>query len=138
VINSRSLDDLQPRVAELARRWILDCRAAGLEILVFSTWRDAEQQDAEYARGRTVPGPIVTEQRGGFSMHNWRVALDFCPMEGAKCAWDDRAAFGRAGALAEALGFEWGGRWSTLHDLDHIQYTGGLTLAQLQAGGTVA
>jgi len=143
MIKSRSLDDLQPRVRDLARQWIANCAADGIDILIVSTYRDAQAQDAEYAKGRTLngivtPGPITTGVMGGASMHNWRVAIDFCPIEGAKCAWNDKAAFLRAGEIAEALGFEWGGRWSTLIDLDHIQYTGGLKLAELQAGTTVA
>src|SRR5699024_5697446 len=38
------------------------------------------------------------------------------------------------GQMAEQLGFEWGGRWKSIVDRPHIQMTGGLSLAQLQAG----
>jgi peptidoglycan LD-endopeptidase CwlK len=137
VINSRSLDDLLPPVREAAQRLIDICAHAGIDVLVTSTYRDDEQQAALYAKGRTAPGQIVTNAKPGESFQNWRVALDFCPIEDGKCAWNDLAAFERVGVIAESLGFEWAGRWTgPMREEAHVQFTGGLTLAQLQAGET--
>ncbi len=137
MVNSRALTDLLPRVASLAQQLIDACSAQGIDLLVTSTYRDFESQAALYAQGRTAPGNIVTDAQPGESFHNFRVALDFCPLVNGKCDWDDPKLFARVGIIAEGLGFEWAGRWTTFTELAHVQYTGGLTLAQLQAGATL-
>jgi len=135
MITSRSLDDLLPVVQVMAQHLIEACTAAGIDLLITSTYRDLEAQAELYAKGRATAGPIVTNAKPGESYHNWRVALDFCPIEDGKCAWNDLAAFERVGVIAEGLGFEWAGRWTgSLKEEAHVQYTGGLTLAQLEAG----
>lgn len=42
--------------------------------------------------------------------------------------------FTRCGAIGESVGLEWAGRWKTFREMAHLQYTGGLTIAQLAAG----
>ncbi len=39
--------------------------------------RTFEEQDALYAQGRSKPGNIVTNSRGGQSYHNYGLAIDF-------------------------------------------------------------
>ena len=85
-------------------------------------------------RAARRPGKRVTNAKGGQSMHNHRVAFDFVPIVNGKAMWDDARAFRRCGIIAQSLGLEWGGSWTSFPDLPHCQYTGGLTLAQLQAG----
>ena len=134
MINSRSLDDLDPIVKAKAEALIAACIAQGIDLLVTSTYRDIESQNALYAQGRTTPGNIVTNATGGQSFHNYRVALDFCPLVNGKCDWNDAGLFERVGVIAEGLGMEWAGRWTTFRELAHVQYTQGLSLAQLDAG----
>ena len=134
MINSRSLADLRPVVAAKADAFVTACRAAGVDVLITSTFRDNESQDALYAQGRTAPGKRVTNAKGGQSMHNHRCAFDFVPVVHGKAMWDDARVFKRCGAIAQSLGLEWGGRWVTRPDAPHCQYTGGLTLADLQSG----
>jgi len=137
MINSRSLKDLLPVVAARADAFVTACRAAGIEVLITSTYRDNESQNALYAQGRTAPGKRVTNAKGGQSMHNHKCAFDFVPIVHGKAMWDDARAFSRCGVIAKSLGLEWGGSWSSFPDLPHCQYTGGLTLAELQAGKVV-
>lgn len=117
---------------------INECRDAGIDILVTSTFRDAESQSALYAQGRTTPGKIVTNARGGQSWHNWRCAYDVVPLRNGKPVWgttgEDLKLWKRVGEIGKACGLEWGGDWKQLRDLPHFQWTGGLTLADLQAG----
>ena len=134
MINSRDLKDLLPIVASKAEAFVAACRAAGIDVLITSTHRDHESQNALYAQGRTTPGRRVTNAKGGQSMHNHRCAFDFVPIVNGKAMWNDARAFKRCGAIAESLGLEWGGRWKSMPDMPHCQYTGGLTLADLQAG----
>ena len=79
----------------------------------------------------------VTNARAGQSWHNWRCALDFVPTVAGKPQRNDLATFARCGAIAEAVGFEWVGRWKTFRVLAHIQYTARLSLADFQAGRTL-
>ena len=138
MIASRSLDDLDPRVKDLAQQLISRCSMNNIDLLVTSTYRDNEEQMKLWQQGRTSPGAIVTNARPGESFHNYKLALDFCPLQNGKCAWNDSATFQRVGELAEALGMEWAGRWQgSLRELAHVQFTGGLTLAELQTGKTL-
>ena len=141
MINSRSLADLHPVVALRADKHIELCKRAGIDLLVTSTYRDKESQAALYAQGRTVKGRIVTKANAGQSFHNWRVAYDVVPMRAGKPVWTTSGADGKlwlkVGEIGESIGLEWGGRWQ-FKDMPHFQYTAGLTLAGLQAGGVPA
>lgn len=134
MINSRKLEDLHLAVQPRIRQWLARCEAAGIDVLITSTYRDAESQAALYAQGRTAPGPKVTNAKPGQSFHNYRLAADFVPIVGGKPRWDDRGLFLRIGQLAEGCGLEWAGRWTRFPELAHVQWTGGLSLADLQAG----
>lgn len=137
MLNSRKLEDLHPAVENLARAFVVKCAAAGVDVLITSTYRDHASQAALFAQGRTAPGKIVTNARPGQSWHNWRCAFDFVPLVNGKAQWNDAATFERCGRIAEAVGLEWAGRWKRFRELAHCQYTGGLTLADFQAGKTL-
>lgn len=140
MINSRKVDDLHPYVAKLCHSFIDKCKDEGIDVIITSTFRDHESQNALYAQGRTAPGSIVTKAKGGQSMHNWKVAFDFVPNRNGKLVWGttgaDLAVWERCGVIAESVGLEWGGRWK-FKDMPHCQFTGGLTLADFQAGKTL-
>ena len=137
MINSRSLSDLSPKVAAMCSEFINRCKAEGIDVIITSTYRDAESQNALYAQGRTEPGRKVTNAKAGQSYHNWRVAFDFCPIVNGKCQWNDAALFIRCGEIAESVGLEWAGRWKKFNEMAHCQYTNGLSLADFQAGKTL-
>jgi len=134
MINSRSLYDLHPPVAQRAAAFKEACAEAGIDVLITSTFRDSESQDALYAQGRTAPGAIVTNARGGDSYHNWKCAFDFVPITNGKPMWNDLDTIRKCGAIGEKCGLEWAGRWHTFKEMLHFQYTGGLTLTELKAG----
>jgi peptidoglycan L-alanyl-D-glutamate endopeptidase CwlK len=137
VINSRDINDLLPVVQPFARRFISASANAGIDVILTSTYRDIESQNALYAQGRSTPGKIVTNAKGGQSFHNYRCAFDFCPIVNGKAQWNDAGLFARCGAIAESIGLEWAGRWVKFKELAHCQYTGGLTLGDLQQGKEV-
>ena len=135
---SRSLDDLKPPAKQRAEAFLKACEEAGLDILIYCTYRSGEEQNALYAQGRTKPGKIVTNARGGESFHNYGCAFDFVPLVAGKSAWDDTNLYRKAGVIAESIGLEWAGRWTgKLRETAHCQYTGGLTLSQLKSGSKV-
>jgi peptidoglycan L-alanyl-D-glutamate endopeptidase CwlK len=137
MINSRKIDDLQPHVAAKAQAFIDACAAAGIDVILTSTYRDHASQAALYAKGRTAPGPRVTNANEGRSYHNWRVAFDFVPIKDGKCIWNDDHLWAECGRIGMALGLEWGGSWHNFVDRPHMQDTGGRTIAQFMAGAPV-
>lgn len=138
MINSRKIEDLHPKVKLLCEQFINGCDAAGIDVLITSTYRDMESQGALYAQGRTTKGNIVTNAKAGQSFHNYRVAFDFVPIVGGKCVWNDAGLFAKCGRIAQSLGLEWAGAWSgKFKETAHCQFTGGLSLADFQKGKTL-
>ena len=139
MINSRSLDDLIPPAKERVERFLSLCKDEGIDLLVTSTYRDHESQQALYEQGRTTAGKVVTNAKAGDSWHNWRCAVDVVPMVNGKPNWDGlHPVWDQIGKLGEQAGLEWAGRWRTFKELAHFQYTGGLTLTDLKEGKEIA
>ena len=131
--------------AEQLRYFESRLAAAKLPFHLFMGLRTFECQDELYAQGRTRPGRIVTNARGGDSLHNYALAADFVldgqpEKPGIQWSWDTRADFdanGRSdwmqmGEIAESCGLEWGGRWRRFPDFAHVQNTYGFTLAEIK------
>ena len=138
MINSRSLDDLLPPVKERVEKFLNAAKAAGIDLLITSTYRDNASQDALYAQGRTTPGKKVTNAKAGQSWHNYKCAVDVVPIVAGKPRWDVKdEVWQQVGALGKAAGLEWAGDWKKFKEYPHFQYTGGLTLAQLQSGAKI-
>ena len=139
MINSRKLDDLLPQVRDKVEDFLALCKQDGIDLLVTSTYRDMESQDALYAQGRTTPGNIVTNAKAGDSFHNWRCAVDVVPLVNGKPVWNGSdPIWQRVGALGKQAGLEWAGEWHSFKELAHFQHTGGLTIAQLKSGSVIA
>jgi peptidoglycan L-alanyl-D-glutamate endopeptidase CwlK len=137
MIDSRKLEDLHPKVKTLAEQFKSSCEKVGIDVLIYCTYRDKEKQDYLYSLGRTKKGTIVTNARGGQSYHNFRCAFDFVPMLGGKPQWSDKSLYAKCGEIGESLGLEWAGRWTgKLKETAHMQYSGGLSLSDLQEGKT--
>jgi peptidoglycan L-alanyl-D-glutamate endopeptidase CwlK len=138
MINSRSLDDLIPPAKARVQAFLDAAKKQGIDLLVTSTYRDNASQDALYAQGRTTPGKIVTNAKAGQSWHNYRCAVDVVPIVAGKPRWDVKdEVWQQVGALGKAAGLEWAGNWKRFKEYPHFQYTGGLTLAQLQSGAKI-
>lgn len=78
----------------------------------YSGYRSFEEQDALYAQGRTTPGDIVTNAKGGESAHNYGCATDW--------TW-----FDEQGQLhwLEDKDSRWGQFWSAIDDIPQL-YSG--------------
>lgn len=130
---SRSLEDLEPAVKELAITFVKKCADVGIDVLIYCTWRSHTEQDELYAQGRTKPGKRVTDAKGGQSWHNYKRAFDFVPLVNGKAAWNDTKLYNTCGTIGEGIGLEWAGRWTgSLKETAHMQYRGGKTLADMQ------
>jgi LysM repeat protein len=135
-LSDTRLNGLHPIVASRARAMLDLCSLAGLAILVTQGVRTWEEQDALYAKGRTVPplGPshIVTKAKGGQSYHNFGLAFDIVVLDSmGKTEWNtSHPGWKRAAEAGRSVGLEWGGDWKGFKDIPHFQYTGGLALAE--------
>jgi peptidoglycan L-alanyl-D-glutamate endopeptidase CwlK len=138
MINSRNLNDLLPPVKLKVERFMGMCVANNIDLLITSTYRDIESQNALYAQGRTAPGSIVTNAKGGDSFHNYKCAVDVVPLINGKPDWvGSHPIWTRLGELGKEAGLEWAGEWKTFKELAHFQYTGGLSLADLKSGAQI-
>lgn len=141
MINSRKIEDLHPVVQEKCRRFLRECEKSGIDVIITSTYRDSESQNALYAQGRTLPGNIVTKARAGQSWHNWRVAFDVVPLRYGKAVWGtsrkDGELWQSVGSIGRACGLEWAGDWRKFKEYEHFQYNGGLTLTDFKRGKTL-
>lgn len=111
---------LLPQVHAIARALVQSAAQHGIRIKLVSGLRSDAEQDALYARGRTQPGPKVTNARAGYSNHNFGIAFDIGVFEGTKYLAES-AKYKAVGALGMDLGLEWGGNWKTLVDQPHFQ-----------------
>ncbi|MCB5189560.1 M15 family metallopeptidase [Methylobacillus arboreus] len=118
--SEKQIATLLPEVRPLARALIEKAAAAGINIKVISGLRTYEEQDALYAQGRSAPGNIVTNARGGYSNHNFGIAFDVGVFEGNRYLGDS-PKYKAVGVLGEELGLEWGGNWKTIVDQPHFQ-----------------
>jgi peptidoglycan L-alanyl-D-glutamate endopeptidase CwlK len=131
---SRLLIDLNPVVEKMVLMLLERCLAVHVYVLITQTKRTMDEQNALYSQGRSQPGKIVTKAKGGESYHNYGLALDFVPLDqNGHADWTDMDAFITIGNIAKEIGFEWGGDWK-FTDLPHLQYTFGLTIADLKSG----
>lgn len=136
--------NIHPQLAEKGRQLIKDAHAIGINIIITQGLRTTAEQNALYAQGRTAPGKIVTNAKGGYSYHNFGLAFDFAVTNasGGTVYWDtsidtnkDKAKdWYQVGKLGQKLGLEWGGAWTGFVDMPHFQMTFGLSLAQLRGG----
>ena len=110
----------------------------GYEYILISGNRTWKEQDAIYAQGRTKPGKIVTNAKGGQSNHNFGVAGDFGVFKNGKYLDDSSPSLAdkfhkEIGKIAKDYGIEWGGDWKTSKDYPHFEVTTGMSLAEKRA-----
>lgn len=129
-----------PRFSRISRERLLTCDSRLIAVCsdaiqyydfsVICGHRTTEEQDKLYAQGRTEPGPIVTNLRGGQSRHNQypSPAVDLAPwLPGHGIAWHDESLFHElygvilVCAKRRGIEIEWGGKWRTFVDRPHFQ-----------------
>jgi peptidoglycan LD-endopeptidase CwlK len=123
---------LQPLVERRANRVMERMEMLGHSMRIVDGYRSKERQDELYAQGRTSAGNIVTNAKGGESLHNFGVAVD-CVFrregyDAPKALWQ---TFGK---IAKEEGFEWGGDWPNFKDYPHIQMPLGHSIEEFQKG----
>lgn len=148
-ISEQRVSLLHPKIRDEVKALIEKAEAGFPEriaIRIVQGLRTIEEQDALYSIGRTKPGKIVTNAKGGRSYHNYGLAIDFALLydkdgNGAyeTLSWDTRADFDNDKSadwmevvrVFEAAGYTWGGKFSTITDAPHLQKTFGYKWQQL-------
>jgi peptidoglycan L-alanyl-D-glutamate endopeptidase CwlK len=125
-ISLQRLSQVHPTLASIIRQ--MDATEPAIHLQVTQGLRTWAEQDALYAQGRTTPGAIVTHARGGFSWHNFGLAVDLVPEDitPGQPDWNlNHQVWARLVSLAESLGLVSGAEWHG-EDLDtpHVQITG--------------
>lgn len=88
--------------------WLADCQAAGIDVLVTCGFRTNAEQALLWAKGRDVPGKIVTNARPGLSAHNYGLAVDVVPIVHGKADWSgDDPLWQEIAASGQARGLQW-------------------------------
>lgn len=124
---SRDLNDLTPILKIMAERFLNICVILNIDVFVTCTLRSNEEQDEHYAHGRTKPGKIITNEKGGQSKHNpdpngKSRAFDvaFRPDNDPNGAtWD--GPWDVLGQIADLVGLKWGGDWKRYKDMPHFE-----------------
>lgn len=119
--SERVISTLHARLRDKARQLVQRAAAAGIKIKIISGLRTYGEQNALYAQGRTAPGRVVTNARGGYSNHNFGVAFDVGIFSADGKYLDESPAYKTVGQIGKSLGFEWGGDWSSIQDQPHFQ-----------------
>lgn len=126
--------DMTPLVRRLAECVVAEMKALGHQVKIFGTYRSPIEQDRLYAMGRTSPGTIVTNARGGESFHNYGVAVDIVFLDGNVPSWNAKYDWKLLGSVGKKYGFEWGGDWKEFQDLPHFELKLGYTLEDFKNG----
>jgi hypothetical protein len=124
------LEGLQPLLRAKALKLVDVMEKLGKPVVVTEGLRTIERQNALYEQGRTTPGQVVTNAKGGQSLHNYGVAFDVVFREGGYNVPADW--WKELGEEGEELGLEWGGRWVSFPDRPHFQLLLGYRLSDFQ------
>jgi peptidoglycan L-alanyl-D-glutamate endopeptidase CwlK len=137
-----NLHGLHPKVKSATEQLITKTQEKGITIRITEGFRSSEQQDRLYEQGRSKPGTIVTNAKGGQSYHNYGLAIDFAIYDEKKhrLSWDINRDGNNNGVAdwqevvqeAKKLGFAWGGDWKRFKDYPHLEMTFGQSIGDLQ------
>lgn len=122
--SEKRLEKVHPELNKRIRDLIEAFAQRGIQIEVVQGLRTIAEQNSLYAQGRSKPGPVVTNARGGQSNHNYGLAVDLCPFVNGKPDFTTNATYVAIGAEAVKRGLEWGGNWKKLIDKPHVQLPG--------------
>lgn len=132
---------IHPKLRAEAATILLEIQSKGIDIRITQGLRTIAEQDALYAQGRTTPGAIVTKAKGGSSMHNYGLAVDFCLLRKDGTIsfnmTEDMDKDGKKDWLEvvevfKAHGWTWGGDFKSILDTPHFEKTFGYVLSQIK------
>lgn len=132
------ISELYPGISTKAEALLEAVRPLGF--FAFQGYRSFNEQETNYMKGRNELGDIidrsevVTMAAAGYSWHQWGCALDLIGGGPGCWTWNmPESAWQQMMDVAEQLGFECGGRWTSFPDRPHVQITFGQPIETLLA-----
>lgn len=125
---------LHPKIRDVVTRTLEKLETelpTNIDIRITQALRTFTEQDALFNKGRSTPGPKVTNARGGESIHNYGLAFDFVLLIDGKVSWEVDANWKKVATTFKAEGFTWGGEWKSIKDYPHLERTFGYSWQQL-------
>ncbi|EMY4489167.1 M15 family metallopeptidase [Listeria monocytogenes] len=119
-----NVSGMNKSVADKTRNVIKKMAKKGIYLCVAQGYRSSAEQNALYTQGRTKPGAVATNAKGGQSNHNYGVAVDLClyTSDGKNVIWESTTSRWKTVVSAmKAEGFEWGGDWKSFKDYPHFE-----------------
>jgi peptidoglycan L-alanyl-D-glutamate endopeptidase CwlK len=136
----KTLDTLNPRAKGQFVAFTLAAKRVAAKFdcdyIAITGTRSWDEQAKLWAKGRTTPGPKVTNAKPGSSWHNFGLAVDYGVFRDGKYLDNSMPELARqvhlaAGKEAARFELEWGGSWKSFVDLPHYQFVPrGMTLAK--------
>lgn len=140
IVSENRLSKLHPSVrnkAFTAYREAVRITPVGVHPFITETLRSFKRSDELYAQGRTAPGGIVTNSKGGQSYHNYGLAMDFVNQINGIEIWPQDAPndvnWMKVVKCFKDQGFSWGGAFRSIKDSPHFQMTFGYNWRDLLA-----
>lgn len=112
---------LRKDVADRTTKVIKSLYKKGIYVGIAQGYRSITEQNELYAQGRTKPGSVVTNAKGGQSNHNYGCAVDlfmYNPDGKTVKSWSPSPEVIKA---MKAQGFKWGGDWTSFPDRPHFE-----------------
>src|SRR5436309_3200555 len=131
-----NIQTLLPAAQRKAREFMKAVQGVSATVKIISGTRTFAEQDRLYRQGRDLPGPKVTNARGGQSNHNFGVAWDIGIFDANGKYLGNSPLYKQAGKTVVAAHIpklEWGGNWNTFTDMPHYQHATGLTISEVRA-----
>jgi len=137
-ISIKRINTLHPQLVDSAMRVFNKARSKGIPLYIMWGTRSMGDQQVMYRYGRDLPGKIITNNRPGYSAHNYGLALDFClywnkvlfTWEDVYERWYWRQRWLKVVFMFEEEGWDTGWRWTNFEPY-HVQNLMGNTMLDL-------
>lgn len=132
-ISNKRIEKLHPKIRKEVGALLQNAEYViddNLKIRVVQGLRTIEEQNSLYAQGRTKPGVIVTNAKGGSSFHNYGLAIDICflwKQGDSSYKYDEQKSwligpnFMKIVKVFKDAGYKWGGDWKSIKDNPHFE-----------------
>ncbi len=92
--------------------------------VLISGYRSPEEQLKLYAKGRTEPGPIVTNLKFGKHQEGKAIDITFKSKSTGKVYWTQVLYYKEFFDICKAIdsNISWGGNWKNFKDYGHLEY----------------
>jgi len=129
-ISEQRIKLLHPKARDTFKAFIEESElVTGKTFRIVQGLRTIDEQNQLYAQGRTKAGNIVTNAKGGFSYHNYGLAIDIVELIEGKANWN--FDYLSLHSIATKHKLKWGGTFKSIIDKPHYELSFGYTIKDL-------